>query len=77
MVNIHLAENFMPIGMTMLDGCPITLKECHDWSYCQFDPLAHWIQTSAIGLEYGAPITIGDNFWAGGGGHYSSWCHAG
>ena len=70
-VNIHLGENFYSNwNLTMLDVCPITIgKNAMLGPNCQFltplHPLDPVERNSVI--EYGAPIKIGDNFWAGGG----------
>ena len=67
-------------NLTMLDICPITIgKNAMIGPNCQFLTPLHPLDPDErnSGLEYGAPITIGDNFWAGGRGHHPSWCHAG
>ena len=70
-INIHIGENFYSnYNLTMLDVCPITIgKNAMIGPNCQFltplhpsDPIER-----NSGKEYGAPITLGDNFWAGGG----------
>ena len=70
-VNIHVGENFYANwNLTMLDVCPITIGDnAMIGPNCQFlTPLHPLDPTERIsGVEYGAPITIGDNFWAGGG----------
>ena len=70
-VNIHLGENFYAnYNLTMLDVCPITIgKNAMIGPNCQFLTPLHPLDPDErnSGLEYGAPITIGDNFWAGGG----------
>ena len=56
--------------MTMLDVCPITIgKNALFGPNCQLLTPLHPLdaQERISGIEYGAPITIGDNFWAGGG----------
>ena len=70
-VNIHIGENFYSNwNLTMLDVCPITIGDnAMIGPNCQFltplHPLDPTQRTS--GIEYGDPILIGDNFWAGGG----------
>ena len=70
-VNIHLGENFYAnYNLTMLDVCPITIgKNAMIGPNCQFLTPLHPLDPDErnSGLEYGAPIRIGDNFWAGGG----------
>ncbi len=70
-VNIHLGENFYSNwNLTMLDVCPIRIgKNAMIGPNCQFLTPLHPLDPEErnSGLEYGAPITIGDNFWAGGG----------
>ena len=64
-VNIHLGENFYANwNLTMLDVCPIRIGP-----NCQFLTPLHPLDPDErnSGIEYGASITIGDNFWAGGG----------
>ena len=54
----------------MLDVCPIRLgKNAMIGPNCQFLTPLHPLDPHErnAGKEYGAPITIGDNFWAGGG----------
>ena len=70
-VNIHLGENFYSNwNLTMLDVCPIRIGEqCHDWPQLSVLTPLHPLDTQErnLGIEYGKPITIGDNFWTGGG----------
>ena len=70
-VNIHLGENFYSNwNLTMLDVCPITIgKNAMLGPNCQFLTPLHPLDPVErnSGIEYGAPIKIGDNFWAGGG----------
>lgn len=70
-VNIHIGENFYSnYNLTMLDVCPITIgKNAMIGPNCQFLTPLHPLDPVECnsGVEYGAPITIGDNFWAGGG----------
>lgn len=43
--------------------------QCYDWSQLSVLAPLHPLdpQERNSGVEYGKPITIGDNFWAGGG----------
>ena len=70
-VNIHLGENFYSNwNLTMLDVCPIRIGDnAMIGPNCQFLTPLHPLdpQGRNSGIEYGKPITIGDNFWAGGG----------
>lgn len=70
-VNIHLGENFYANwNLTMLDVCPIRIgKNAMIGPNCQFLTPLHPLDPDErnSGIEYGASITIGDNFWAGGG----------
>lgn len=70
-VNIHIVENFYSnYNLTMLDVCPITIaKNAMIGPNCQFLTPLHPLDPVErnSGVEYGSPITIGDNFWAGGG----------
>ncbi len=70
-VNIHIGENFYSnYNLTMLDVCPITIgKNAMIGPNCQFLTPLHPLDSVErnSGVEYGVPITIGDNFWAGGG----------
>ncbi|HFI0351072.1 TPA: sugar O-acetyltransferase [Streptococcus suis] len=69
--NIHVGEDFYAnFNCTMLDVCPITIgKNAMLGPNVQLlTPLHPLVPDERnSGLEYGAPITIGDNFWAGGG----------
>ncbi|WP_155973042.1 sugar O-acetyltransferase [Streptococcus ruminantium] len=69
--NIHVGEDFYAnFNCTMLDVCPITIgKNAMIGPNCQFLTPLHPLDPIErnSGLEYGSPITIGDNFWAGGG----------
>lgn len=70
-VNIHVGQDFYAnFNCTMLDVCPITIGDNamlgpNVQLLTPLHPLDPVERNS--GLEYGAPITIGDNFWAGGG----------
>lgn len=70
-VNIHLGENFYANwNLTMLDVCPIRIgNNAMIGPNCQFLTPLHPLDPHErnAGKEYGAPIRIGDNFWAGGG----------
>lgn len=70
-VNIHLGENFYSNwNLTMLDVCPIRIgNNAMLGPNCQFLTPLHPLDPDErnSGVEYGKPITIGDNFWAGGG----------
>lgn len=70
--NIHIgSDTFINFDSIFLDICPITIG-----ASCQIGPRAQFLaalhpmdnlQLRAAGWEYGAPITIGDNVWFGGG----------
>lgn len=70
-INIHLGENFYSNwNLTMLDVCPITIGDnAMLGPNCQLLTPLHPLDPTErnSGIEYGAPITIGKNFWAGGG----------
>ncbi|KXT68259.1 Maltose O-acetyltransferase [Streptococcus gordonii] len=70
-INIHVGEYFYANwNLTMLDVCPITIgNNAMIGPNCQFLTPLHPLNPEErnSGIEYGAPITIGDNFWAGGG----------
>lgn len=54
----------------MLDVCTITIGDnARIEPNCQFLKFLHPLDPDErnLGLEYGKPITIGKNFWAGGG----------
>ena len=69
--HIEVGKNFYAnYNLTMLDVCPITIgKNAMIGPNCQFLTPLHPLDPDErnSGLEYGTPITIGDNFWAGGG----------
>ncbi|HFI0121962.1 TPA: sugar O-acetyltransferase [Streptococcus suis] len=69
--NIHVGEDFYAnFNCTMLDVCPITIgKNAMLGPNVQLLTPLHPLDPDErnSGLEYGSPITIGDNFWAGGG----------
>ena len=68
--NIHVGDGFFAnYGCTMLDVCEIHIgKNCliapQVGIYTAAHPLDAEIRTN--GLEFGKPITIGDNCWIGG-----------
>ena len=70
-VNIHLGENFYSNwNLTLLDVCPIRIGDnALLGPNCQLLTPLHPLDPTErnSGIEYGAPITIGNNFWAGGG----------
>lgn len=69
--NIHVGKNFYAnFNSIFLDVCPITIGD-----NCMFGPNAqlytathplHPVKRNS-GLEYGKPITLGNNVWLGGG----------
>ncbi|MGT2932706.1 sugar O-acetyltransferase [Streptococcus catagoni] len=69
--NIYLGENFYAnFNTTMLDVCEIRIgKNAMLGPNCQLLTPLHPLDAKEriAGLEYGAPITIGDNVWLGGG----------
>lgn len=69
--NIYLGDNFYAnFNTTMLDVCEIRIGDnAMIGPNCQFLTPLHPLdsQKRISGLEYGAPITIGDNLWLGGG----------
>ncbi|WP_281381131.1 sugar O-acetyltransferase [Corynebacterium anserum] len=70
--NIHIGENvFINFDAIFLDICPITIgNDCQIGPRAQFLAALHPMDNHALrasGWEYGAPITIGDNVWLGGG----------
>ncbi|HFI0114730.1 TPA: sugar O-acetyltransferase [Streptococcus suis] len=69
--NIHVGEDFYAnFNCTMLDVCPIRIgNNAMLGPNVQLLTPLHPLDPDErnSGLEYGAPITIGDNFWAGGG----------
>ena len=70
-INIYLGENFYSNwNLTMLDVCPIRIgNNAMIGPNCQFLTPLHPLDPHErnSGVEYGKPITIGNNFWAGGG----------
>lgn len=69
--NIYVGENFFAnYNCTMLDVCEIHIGDnAMIGPNCQFLTPLHPLDAKEriSGLEYGAPITIGDNVWLGGG----------
>lgn len=64
------AGTFVNFDAVMLDVCPITIgARCQIGTRVQLLTPAHPIdpEPRRIGWEYGAPITIEDNVWLGGG----------
>ncbi|MGT2960218.1 sugar O-acetyltransferase [Streptococcus caballi] len=70
-VNIHVGENFYAnFNCTMLDVCEIRIGDnAMLGPNCQLLTPLHPLDAieRISGLEYGAPITIGNNVWLGGG----------
>lgn len=69
--NIHVGDGFYAnFGWMVLDTCPVTIgKNAMLGPNVQFYTALHPLnaQERIAGPEYGAPITIGDNVWVGGG----------
>lgn len=69
--NIYVGENFYAnFNQTFLDVCEIRIGDnCMLGPNCQLLTPLHPLNPSErnSGLEYGAPITIGNNVWLGGG----------
>ena len=69
--NIYVGENFYAnYNCTMLDICEIHIGDNAMFgTNCQLLTPLHPLDAKEriSGLEYGAPITIGDNAWFGGG----------
>lgn len=69
--NVHVGEDFYAnFNWTVLDTCPVTIgKNAMLGPNVQFYTALHPLnaQERIAGPEYGAPITIGDNVWIGGG----------
>ena len=69
--NIYLGENFYAnFNTTMLDVCEIRIgNNAMFGPNCQLLTPLHPLNAEEriAGLEFGAPITIGDNVWLGGG----------
>lgn len=69
--NTYVGENFFAnFGWLVLDTCPVRIGKNamlgpNVQMYTALHPLE--AQERVAGLEYGAPITIGDNVWIGGG----------
>lgn len=69
--NTHVGEDFFAnFGWMVLDVCPVTIgKNAMLGPNVQLYTALHPLDAEEriAGLEYGAPITIGDNVWIGGG----------
>ena len=69
--NIHIGENFYAnFNCTLLDICPITIgKNCMLAPNVQLYTATHPLDPDErnTSIEYGKPITFGDNVWVGGG----------
>lgn len=69
--HIHVGENFYAnFNQTFLDVCEIRIGDnCMFGPNCQLLTPLHPLDPTErnSGLEYGAPITIGNNVWLGGG----------
>ncbi|MGB3161874.1 sugar O-acetyltransferase [Carnobacterium sp.] len=69
--NIHIGENFYAnFNCTLLDICPITIgKNCMLAPNVQLYTATHPLDPEKrnTSIEYGKPITLGDNVWIGGG----------
>ncbi|MCU9812290.1 sugar O-acetyltransferase [Paraclostridium sp. AKS81] len=69
--NIHLGENFYAnFDCIMLDVCEIKIGKNAMLApnvqiYTAYHPIDPKLRIS--GIEYGSPVTIGDNVWIGGG----------
>lgn len=69
--NIHLGENFYAnFDCIMLDVCEIKIGKNAMLApnvqiYTAYHPIDSELRIS--GIEYGSPVTIGDNVWIGGG----------
>ncbi|MBE6758666.1 MAG: sugar O-acetyltransferase [Ruminococcaceae bacterium] len=68
--NIHVGDNFYAnFGCVILDVCPVRIgKNCFLAPHVGIYTATHPIRAEEryLGLEYGSPITIGDNCWIGG-----------
>nr|WP_034551646.1 sugar O-acetyltransferase [Carnobacterium funditum] len=69
--NIHIGENFYAnFNCTLLDSCPIKIGEnCMLAPNVQLYTATHPLDPVKrnTSIEYGKPITFGDNVWVGGG----------
>ncbi|MCA9766824.1 MAG: sugar O-acetyltransferase [Carnobacterium sp.] len=69
--NIHIGENFYAnFNCTLLDICPITIGDnCMLAPNVQLYTATHPLDPTERNtvIEYGKPITFGDNVWIGGG----------
>lgn len=68
--NIHLGENFYAnYDLIILDVCSVTIgKNCMIGPRVSIYTAGHPLdaETRISGLEFGKPVTIGDNVWIGG-----------
>ncbi|MES2921885.1 MAG: sugar O-acetyltransferase [Verrucomicrobiota bacterium] len=68
--NIHLGENFYAnFDLIILDVCKVTIgKNCMIGPRVSIFTAGHPLdaETRVSGLEFGSPVTIGDNVWIGG-----------
>lgn len=68
--NIHLGENFYAnFDLIILDVCTVTIgKNCMVGPRVSIFTAGHPLDAAArvSGLEFGSPVTIGDNVWIGG-----------
>ncbi len=68
--NIHLGENFYAnFDLIILDVCRVTIgKNCMMGPRVSIYTAGHPLdaETRISGLEFGKPVTIGDNVWIGG-----------
>ena len=70
-INISVGENFFSnYNFTVLDVCKVTIgKNCKIGPNVSIFCATHPVKAEEryLGVEYGKPITIGDNCWIGGG----------
>lgn len=68
--NIRLGENFYAnVDCVILDVCPVTIgRDCLVGPGVHIYTATHPLDPAerAGGLEYGKPVTVGDNVWIGG-----------
>lgn len=68
--NIHLGENFYAnFDLIILDVCPVTIgRNCMMGPRVSIYTAGHPldVETRISGLEFGKPVSIGDNVWIGG-----------
>ena len=79
--NIHVGENFYAnFNCVILDVCPVHIGDnCMLAPGVQIYTATHPVDLSerTSGIEYGKPITIGDNVWIGGGAIINPGVHIG